>query len=55
MRLIKKTSMLVISIQISFAFATGFVGGCVFRTIGIPYSLSMPVGYFLGFILCGYL
>jgi hypothetical protein len=55
MRLSKKTGMLTISIQISFAFATGFVGGCVFRSVDIPYSLSMPIGYFLGFVLCGYL
>jgi hypothetical protein len=55
MKYLKKEHMLIISIKLLFAFTTGFVGGCVFRTIGVPHSLTMPIGYIFGFILCGYL
>ncbi len=55
MRIKKQETMLIVGIKILFAFATGFVGGCVFRTVGTPHSLSMPIGYILGIILCGYL
>ncbi len=55
MRISSKKSMSIVIIKIVFAFATGFVGGGVFRTVGIPHSLSMPIGYILGFIMCGYL
>ena len=44
-------NMAIISVKIFLAFATGFVGGCVFRNVGIPHSLSMPIGYMLGLIL----
>ena len=47
--------MQIILIQILFAFATGLVGGYVFRSIGVPWAFALVVGYGLGVWLQGYL
>ena len=46
--------MLIASIKVFFALATGVVGGYVHHDLGIQWGFPLMAGYGLGFWLWGY-